>query len=36
LMDEKLEKLSLKAPVLYAGYDSFKRIEELLEKQKYL
>lgn len=32
LMDEKLKKLSLKAPVLYAGYDSFKRIEELLEK----
>lgn len=31
LMDEKLKKLSLKAPVLYVGLDSFKRIEELLE-----
>jgi hypothetical protein len=31
LMDEKLKKLSSKAPVLYVGLDSFKRIGELLE-----
>lgn len=31
LLDEKIKKLELKAPVLYAGYDSFKRIEDLLE-----
>lgn len=30
MMEEKIKKLSLKVPVLYAGYDSFKRIELLL------
>jgi aspartate/glutamate racemase len=32
LLEEKLEKLSLKVPVLYAGYTAFKRIGELLEQ----
>jgi Asp/Glu/hydantoin racemase len=30
MMEDKLKKLSLKSSLLYAGYDSFKRIEELL------
>ena len=32
MMEDKIKKLSLKVPVLYAGYDSFKRIGELLEQ----
>lgn len=30
LMEEKIEKLALKTPVLYAGADSYQRIAELL------
>lgn len=30
MMKEKFEKLSLKTPLLYAGYESFKKIKELL------
>jgi len=30
MMEDKIKKLSTKTPVLYAGFDSFKRIEELL------
>jgi Asp/Glu/hydantoin racemase len=31
LLEDKIKKLFLETPVLYAGCDSFKRIEELLE-----
>lgn len=31
MLEEKIKKLSLKAPVLYAGFDAFKQIGELLE-----
>lgn len=31
LLEERIKKLSLKVPVLYAGYDSFKWIGELLK-----
>jgi Asp/Glu/hydantoin racemase len=37
MMEEKIKKLSLKTPVLYAGFDAFKRIGDLLEHgSKYL
>lgn len=32
LLEEKIEKLTLKTPILYAGFDAFKRIGELLER----
>jgi Asp/Glu/hydantoin racemase len=32
LLEEKIERLSLKVPILYAGFDAFKRIGELLEQ----
>ena len=32
MMEDKIKKLSLKTPVLYAGFDAFKRIGELLEQ----
>ena len=31
MLEDKIKKLFLKAPVLYAGVDSYKRIAELLE-----
>lgn len=30
LLEDKIKRLSLKTPVLYAGFDSFKKIKELL------
>ncbi len=33
LMDQKLESLSLRVPVLYAGREAFQRVGELLEKR---
>jgi aspartate/glutamate racemase len=33
LMDQKLESLGLKVPVLYAGREAFQRVRELLEER---
>jgi aspartate/glutamate racemase len=33
LMDQKLEGLSLRVPVLYAGREAFQRVKDLLEKR---